>query len=155
MTGKAVLILGRFTERRKEVLESIAQWLRDNDHLPIIMDFPKPKDRNFTETVRTLAGLCKYVIVDLTNPKSVPQELSFTLPKLRMPFIPLLQKRHKSWSLWDELEEKSNVLKPTVMYENPIHLLSQMKEVMERAKTLKKEMTNGEPQYPSQRKRGT
>jgi hypothetical protein len=72
-----------------------------------------------------------------------------------MPFIPLLQKRHKSWSLWDELEEKSNVLKPTVMYENPIHLLSQMKEVMERAKTLKKEMTNGEPQYPSQRKRGT
>src|SRR5258708_13781343 len=83
---KAVLILGRFTPERKAVLDAIKDTLRTNDYLPILFDFEKPSSRNFTETVRTLAHLSRFIIADLTDPSSVPHELATIVPTL---FIPL------------------------------------------------------------------
>ena len=40
---KAVLILGRFSEPRKEILDAIANAPREKDFLPIIFDFRKIK----------------------------------------------------------------------------------------------------------------
>jgi hypothetical protein len=45
-------------------------------YLPIVFNFDKPETKDFTETVRLLAGLVKFVIADLSSPKSVPYELS-------------------------------------------------------------------------------
>jgi hypothetical protein len=70
VANKAVLILGRFSAERKEVLEAIANALRDRDFLPIIFYFEKPQERDFTETIMILAGLSRFVIADITNPKS-------------------------------------------------------------------------------------
>jgi len=71
---KAVLILGRFTER-KELLDCMADKLWSLGYLPMIFDFDRPTDRDLTETVRILAGLSRFVIADITNPRSVPLEL--------------------------------------------------------------------------------
>ena len=48
---KAVLILGRFTEQRKSVLEAIRQELRRAGLIPILFDFEGPRNRDITETV--------------------------------------------------------------------------------------------------------
>ena len=48
---KAVLILGRFTDERKAVLEAIREELRQRDYIPILFDFAKPASRDLTETV--------------------------------------------------------------------------------------------------------
>jgi hypothetical protein len=88
---KAVLILGRFTER-KELLDSIATKLRDLNYLPIIFDFERPTDRDITETVKVLAGLSRFVIADITNPRSVPLELQATVPDYMVPFVTILQR---------------------------------------------------------------
>ena len=69
---KAVPILGRFTDERKAVLEALRTWLRDHDFVPIIFDFERAKSRDFTETIKILVGLSRFVIADITNPRSAP-----------------------------------------------------------------------------------
>ena len=42
---------------------------------------------DFSETIKTLAGLCRFVIVDIANPKSSPLELQATVPDYMIPFL--------------------------------------------------------------------
>lgn len=79
---KAILILGRFTPERKEILNAIKDELRKRNYIPILFDFDKPSNRDITETVVTLAHLSKFIIADITDAKSIPQELSFVVPHL-------------------------------------------------------------------------
>jgi hypothetical protein len=65
-----VLILGRFSDPRKEVLNALAGA---RDMLPIIFDWEPSPQRDLTETVQLLAGWCRFVLADLTEAKSVPQ----------------------------------------------------------------------------------
>jgi hypothetical protein len=88
---KGVLLLGRFTEGRIEILERLREELRNRGYLPIIFNFDKPETKNFTETVRLLAGLSHFVIADVTNPKSAPLELQATVPEVMVPFKPIIQ----------------------------------------------------------------
>jgi hypothetical protein len=41
-----------------------------------MFDFEKPRSRNTEETVRTLASISKYVVADLTDARSVLQEIA-------------------------------------------------------------------------------
>jgi uncharacterized protein YjbI with pentapeptide repeats len=84
ITTKVVLILGRFTPERKEVLDFLRERLRERNWVPIIFDFEKPSTRNFTETVQTLAHLARFIIADITDPRSVPQELQAIKPNRAM-----------------------------------------------------------------------
>jgi hypothetical protein len=69
---KGVLILGRFTAERKALLDAIRNKLRELGYVPVMFDFDRPEQRDFTETIMTLAGLSRFVIADITNPKSSP-----------------------------------------------------------------------------------
>jgi uncharacterized protein YjbI with pentapeptide repeats len=91
VTERGVLILGRFGDGGLEMLQAIAAKLRELKYLPIIFDFEKPEARNYTETIKTLAGLSRFVIADLSGP-SVPQELYATVPHFKIPFVPIIEK---------------------------------------------------------------
>src|SRR5262249_4256957 len=82
VTKRGVLILGRFGGGGVEVLRELGEALRQSGYLPMIFEFERPEDRNYTETVRTLAGLARFVVADLSGP-SVPQELYATVPHLK------------------------------------------------------------------------
>ena len=92
---KGVLLLGRFTEGRIAVLERLREELRQRGYLPIVFNFDKPETKDFTETVRLLAGLSKFVIADITNPKSAPLELQATVPEIMVPFRPIIEEGEK------------------------------------------------------------
>ena len=77
-----MLILGRFTVERKAVLEAMRAALRKLGYVPIIFDFQPPSNRDLTETVSTLAHLAKFIIADITSPRSIPQELATVIPTL-------------------------------------------------------------------------
>ena len=51
------------------------------------------------ETVRLLAGLAKFVIADITNPKSAPLELRATVPEIMVPFQPIIEEGPDCFSL--------------------------------------------------------
>jgi hypothetical protein len=62
------------------VLERLREKLRDLGFVPMVFNFDKPETKDFAETVRLLANLSKFVIVDITNSRSAPLELQATVP---------------------------------------------------------------------------
>jgi uncharacterized protein YjbI with pentapeptide repeats len=90
ISSKVVLILGRFTPERKAVLDALREALRSHNYVPILFDFDGPSSRDLTETVSTLAHLARFIIADLTEPRSIPQELQAIVPTLAVPVLSLL-----------------------------------------------------------------
>jgi hypothetical protein len=84
---KAVLILGRFTAERKAVLDALREELRKRDYLPILFDFEKPSSRSTDETITLLARMARFVVADISDAKSVLQELRAIVPDL--PSVPV------------------------------------------------------------------
>jgi hypothetical protein len=64
------------------VLDALRAELRNRGYLSILFDFDKPSSRNLTETVSTLAHLARFLIADITDAKSIPQELQRIVPSL-------------------------------------------------------------------------
>jgi Pentapeptide repeats (8 copies) len=87
ITSKAVLILGRFTDERKAVLDALREELRKRDYLPILFDFDKPTSQTTDETITLLARMSRFVIADISDAKSVLQELRAIVPDL--PSVPV------------------------------------------------------------------
>jgi hypothetical protein len=87
ITSKVVLILGRFTQERKPVLEALREELRQRNYLPILFDFEKPRSRNTDETITLLARMGRFVVADISDAKSVLQELRAIVPDL--PSVPV------------------------------------------------------------------
>jgi uncharacterized protein YjbI with pentapeptide repeats len=91
ITSKVVLILGRFTEERKAVLDALRESLRGRNLTPVLFDFTKPASKDRTGTVETLARLARFIVADLTDPSSIPHELATILPSLRTTPVVLLR----------------------------------------------------------------
>ncbi len=111
ITSKVVLILGRFTKPRKAVLDAIRNELRQHDYVPVLFDFDKPTSRDIHETVGTLARMARFVIADITNPRSIPQELVSIVEQLpSLPVQPLLKHGSKPWGMYDHIKRYPWVL---------------------------------------------
>ena len=124
-TERGVLILGRFGGGGLEVLRAVAGKLREMSYLPIIFDFERIQQRTYTETVITVAGLCGFVIVDLSGP-SVPQELQATVEKLRIPFVPILEAGGQPYSMVKDFAELDYFFYPPIEFANIEDLLAQI-----------------------------
>jgi len=127
VTKRGVLILGRFGGGGLQVLREVAEALRQCGYLPMIFDFERPEGRNYTETVRTLAGLARFVVVDLSGP-SVPQELYATVPHLKIPFVPILEKGRRPYAMFVDLLEYEWVLKPIVEFDSTSALIQELQD---------------------------
>jgi hypothetical protein len=124
ITSKAVLILGRFTPERKATLDALRDALRKYNYLPVVFDFEKPANRDSTESVSTLAHLARFVIADLTDPRSIPQELTAVIPRLlSVPVRPLLLGSQSEWATFSDLARYPQVI-PPLHYTNDQMLLS-------------------------------
>jgi hypothetical protein len=120
---KGVLLLGRFTEGRIVILERLRQKLRDLGYVPMVFNFDKPETKDFTETVRLLAGLSKFVIVDITNPRSAPLELQATVPDYMIPFAPILQEGEDAFAMFKDLQRKYRWVLDVIVYPSPDRLI--------------------------------
>jgi hypothetical protein len=91
--NKGVLLLGRFSPERKAVLDALRNSLRRLNYVLMMFDFQNSTDRTFTEIIRTLAGLSRFIIADVTNPRSAPLELQATVPDYMVPVGSYLRRR--------------------------------------------------------------
>ena len=139
-TSKVVLILGRFEPKRKVVLDALREELRKCDYLPVIFDFDKPTDRDFTETVMTLAGLSKFIIADLTQPKSSPLESHATITAYMVPFIPIIQEGDWPFAMFVDLQRKHHWVEKTLQYKDKDDLLQYLDKIIARAEAKYKEI---------------
>jgi uncharacterized protein YjbI with pentapeptide repeats len=129
VTSKAVLILGRFTAERKAVLDALREELRKRDYLPILFDFELPERRNVTETVTLLARMARFIIADLTDPSSIPQELQAIIPSVRVPVQPLLLEGSSLYSMFKDFDPQDfHWVLPVYHYKKPEQLLATLAE---------------------------
>jgi hypothetical protein len=88
-----VLILGRFTSKRKAVLDALRNELRkpERNYVPVVFDFEKPIAQTTVETVTLLARMARFVIADISDAKSVLQELQAIVPNSpKLPVQPII-----------------------------------------------------------------
>ena len=115
VSDKAVLILGRFSAERLAVLHALRDALRQRGFVPIVFDFDKPRSQDVTETIKTLAALSRFVIADMTNPRSNPLELQATVPDFMVPMVTILAKGETPFAMFRNLHAKYHwVLAPLV-----------------------------------------
>jgi hypothetical protein len=130
ITSKVVLILGRFTDERKAVLDALREELRKRNYLPILFDFSVPATRDITETISLLARMARFVVADITDARSIPQELAEIVPHLpSVPVQPLLLKMKGSaeYGMFEHFKRYPWVLK-TYRYPSSEHLIAGLAE---------------------------
>jgi uncharacterized protein YjbI with pentapeptide repeats len=124
VTSKMVLILGRFIEERKAVLDAIRDALRTMNFTPVIFDFEKPASKDITGTIETLARMSRFIIADLTHPSSIPHELASIVPHLRTtPIVPIQLEGTAPYAMFEDwalsyrwvLERKTYVDTPSLI----------------------------------------
>jgi uncharacterized protein YjbI with pentapeptide repeats len=128
ISSKAVLILGRFTPERLEVLNGLRECLRVRGYLPLLFDFEGPSTRDRTETVSVLAHLARFILGDITEARSVAQELGVLVPNLpSVPVQPLLLRSEEPYGMFEHLQRYPWVL-PVYEYADKDELLSHLDE---------------------------
>jgi uncharacterized protein YjbI with pentapeptide repeats len=128
ITSKVVLILGRFTLERKAVLDEMRESLRKRNYSPILFDFDKPSSRDLTETISILAHMARFIIADISDARSIPQELARVIANLpSVPVQPLLASAAYEYSMFEHFKRYPWVL-PVYQYESLDELLRSLEE---------------------------
>jgi uncharacterized protein YjbI with pentapeptide repeats len=128
ITSKVVLILGRFTPNRIALLQAIRKELRNREYSPVLFDFEKPSSQTTVETISTLAHMARFVIADLTDAKSVLQELQAIVPQHPSVVVqPLLLASQEEPGMFDFIRQFPWVLN-TYRYPDENTLLVELEE---------------------------
>jgi hypothetical protein len=124
LNSRIVLILGRFGGGHLARLKAMQdRLLHGGDFVPIVFDFDRPAGRSLTESVAGFAHLSLFVIADLTDPRSIPQELSHIVPFLpSVPVVPLVPTLADVYSMFEHFQRYPWVLAP-VEYGTPERLM--------------------------------
>ncbi len=111
LTSKVVLILGRFTPERKAVLDALREALRQQQYVPVLFDFEGATERNFTETVTLLARMARFIVADITDPASIPQELQAIVTDVQVPVQPIIAEGVKPYAMFADFRRYPWMLK--------------------------------------------
>jgi hypothetical protein len=135
------------------VLDGLREKLREFDLLPMVFDFDRPTDKDYTETVQTLAGMSMFVIADLTNPKSTPWELGATVNQCKIPFIPIIDISvdPRPFAMLVDSQNSFHWVLNTVAYRSKKELLdggNLKKHIIDRALAKREELRKAKAQEP-------
>lgn len=127
---RAALIMGCFTSERKTILNTLRRAIRQRGLLPIWLDFEKPNGRGLQETILTLAGLSQFILAEISDPRSVPQELAAVVPSLPSVRVqPLLQSGYEPCAAFDQIRLCGSVL-PLHTYKDQQKLSEELEQVV-------------------------
>jgi uncharacterized protein YjbI with pentapeptide repeats len=126
ITSKVVLILGSFSRERKMVLDALRDELRTRTYVPVVFDFEKPRNRTTDETITLLARMARFVIADISDAKSVLQELRAIVPdNPSVPVQSIIDAAQDEPGMFDFFKEFRSFLK-VYRYRNPAQLLANL-----------------------------
>jgi hypothetical protein len=123
-----VLLLGRFDEGRMQLLDALCKSLRTHKdaYVPIVFNFEKPNVRNLRESVLALALSARFVIAEVSDPRSVPLELDAIVTNLpSVPVAPIVNDNQKAFAMMPSPDDYRSVL-PPFYYHDVKQLLKQI-----------------------------
>ncbi len=113
VTSKMVLILGRFSPERKQVLDALRNDLRNRNYVPVMFDFEKTRSQTTDETITLLARMARFIIADLSDAKAIIQELRGIVPDLPSVAVqPLILTSQEEPGMFDFIRKFPWVLEP-------------------------------------------
>lgn len=119
MKKNRVLILGRFSARRMRVLKAIKDRLKahPNRYNPELFTFSRPDGANLTESIIGFAAHSRFVVADISEPKSIPAELSAIVPLFpSLPVVPIISRTGRPYALFTDFDQRPNMVKPILRY---------------------------------------
>ena len=125
IASRSVLILGRFTAERKAILDAIRRLLATlpREYIPVLFDFEKPGNRDPIEMIVQLASVSRFVIADLSDPKSIPAELQAIVPQFpSLPVVPIIEAGQHEYAVAQHILRRQSV-RPVVAYRDEAHLM--------------------------------
>jgi hypothetical protein len=131
LSNRRVLILGRFSGRRLKILKAIKERLGKHSkrYIPELFTFEKPDSRDLVEAIIGFAALSRFIIADISEPKSVQSELEAIVPHfLSVPVVPLINQTGKEYATFSSIKRRQNVVKPIVRYRDLDDLLKKLDE---------------------------
>lgn len=153
ITTKVVLILGRFSSERKLILDALRRELRQKNYVPVLFDFNRPANRSLMETLSILAHMSRFIIADITDPRSVPQELQAIVPQLAVPVQPILEYTKEQYSMFEEFVKYEWVLS-IYYYKGLYDLLAALDDIIARVEGKAREMEKKLSRAYSSRRKG-
>lgn len=126
IAARSVLILGRFTAQRKAILDAIRKALATppRQYIPIVFDFEKPGDRTLIGSILRFSSVSRFVIADLSDPKSLPAELQAIVPQfVSLPVVPIIDATQREYPVADDILSRQSVT-PVVPYRDEAHLIA-------------------------------
>lgn len=128
ITSKVVLVLGHFTSEHKGILDAIRDEIRKRDYLPVIFDFDKPSSHVFAKNISTLARMSRFIVADVTDAKSILQELEHIVQDIPpVPIMPFILRSDYESSLFESIRRFPWVLEP-YQYEDQAELIASIDE---------------------------
>jgi hypothetical protein len=102
-----------------KVLEAIKATLarHPNRYIPELFTFRRPEGRDLVESIMGFAAFSRFIIADLSEPKSVQSELEAIVPSFQsVPVVPLINQTGREYATFSSIRRRPNVLRPTVRY---------------------------------------
>lgn len=128
LSSTLVLVLGRFSPEHKQTLNEIRSGLRSLGYSAIVFDTNAPRHRDTSETVSILAKLSRFVIADLTEPKSAPYELQQFVADGHTP-LQVVTRGEPPFSMLSDLEKYPWVL-PARQFDDGAELMAALPELV-------------------------
>jgi hypothetical protein len=108
------------------VLDKLRDELRKLKFTPALFDFDQPTSRDLSETILVLAGMARFVIADITDAKSIPQELQKIVPQFpSLSVRPIILGGQYEFGMFKDFGGYLSIL-PPFRYQDTSHLLSSL-----------------------------
>ena len=121
-----VLILGRFFDSRKKIIEGMKEQLRSKHYIPVSLESPVPAPR-MKEFLLKLARHSLFIIADMTGAEDLFRSLVSIAPELQLPVQIIEESLSKEPALFQESGLYPMIL-PVYRYEGRENLLSRFAE---------------------------
>jgi hypothetical protein len=110
------------------LLDALCSKLREHkdSYVPIVFNFEKPDARNLRESVLALALSARFVIAEVSDPRSVPLELDAIVTNLpSVPVATIISDNQKAFAMIPSPRDYRSVL-PPYYYRDQKQLLTQI-----------------------------
>ena len=86
--------------------------------------------REVSDTVRFIAGMSQFIVVDMTDASSVPLELQATIPDLMVPVMPIVKSGQPVFSMFSDLQRRYFWIQQPVSYDSAQQLVEHVDEAI-------------------------
>jgi len=133
ITSRVVLVLGSFEPNFRCAIDAVKERLREQNghYIPVVFDFGPPPGRDIVDTVKLLAAMARFVVVDLSYAQAAMTrtELGEIMQTVTLPVAPVMLLGNTGADIPDVVAVRRkypHLVLPTFKYRDIAHLIAEL-----------------------------